>query len=449
MTSGPEPAETERITGTTRPGVLAGLGTILRSRYFVSVTLGVGLALRLFWVAFVPAQPVSDCRWYFDRATTLAEGGGYAVDGRPTAFFPVGYPVFLAVLFNLFGPSLLAAKLANVAVQTATLLLAHHLAVRLFRSEPIGRLTLLLLAVYPNYIAHAALTCTESTLTAALLLAVFVQLKAVDHGSLAIAAAAGLTFGVASLIKPQVVLVPALVWGLGSTWMLNQRRRRLMVLGVMCMAMAVPLSVWTVRNHRVFGTLVFVSTNGGVNLLIGNNPRAIGKYLPLEVSPEDVPPKGELERDTEARRLALEFMIQQPAAMLKLWPAKLWHLYGRDGDGFDWNMAGISAEKDGLRTFVWRAAQVNGIYYWALMLMSGAGFVHFALTRPWLRGDSASAMLPFWLTALFTGVYLVYFGDPRFHFPVMPWVAMYSAWLISLLSSGQSGAMRVELASPR
>ena len=52
----------------------------------------------------------------------------------------------------------------------------------------------------------------------------------------------------------------------------------------------------------MFGTVFSVSTNGGVNLLIGNNPAATGKYLPLELFPDDSGPAREQYVDQEARQ---------------------------------------------------------------------------------------------------------------------------------------------------
>ncbi len=115
-----------------------------------------------------------------------------------------------------------------------------------------------LLAVYPNFIAHTALTSSEGLFTAALLLAVFAQLEALDRASPSVTALAGLAFGVAALIKPQAAPVPVLIWALGRAWMPVPCPRRLVMLGILCVAMAVPLSAWTVRNYRVFGTVFFV-----------------------------------------------------------------------------------------------------------------------------------------------------------------------------------------------
>jgi hypothetical protein len=94
--------------------------------------------------------------------------------------------------------------------------------------------------------------------------------------------------------------------------------------------------------------------------------------------------------DREALRLALDFMTRHPMAALQIWPRKLWHLYGRDGDGFDWTIAGIGTD-DGLRTLVWRVAQINKVYYLVLVLISGVGFLHFASTGR--RADAVSADL--------------------------------------------------------
>ena len=42
--------------------------------------------------------------------------------------------------------------------------------------------------------------------------------------------------------------------------------------------LAATVAPWTYRNYKTFGTFVLVSTNGGENLLIGNNPVSEQRY---------------------------------------------------------------------------------------------------------------------------------------------------------------------------
>ena len=61
-----------------------------------------------------PLEQSSDFLWYYQRAVEIASGSGYAERGVLTAFWPVGWPGFLAALFAITGPSVLAGQLSNL-----------------------------------------------------------------------------------------------------------------------------------------------------------------------------------------------------------------------------------------------------------------------------------------------------------------------------------------------
>jgi hypothetical protein len=52
-------------------------------------------------------------------------------------------------------------------------------------------------------------------------------------------------------------------------------------------------------------------------------------------------------------------------------------------------------------------------------------------------GVSLETTLGLAIITYFTFIYLVYFGDPRFHFSVMPWVMMtVAAWAARVSGAG-------------
>ena len=73
---------------------------------------------------------------YYYYGREIAEGRGYVsfTTGLPTAYYPVGYPAILAVLFWFVAHTpfpddyLLAAQLLNVVVSTATIVFAYVIA---------------------------------------------------------------------------------------------------------------------------------------------------------------------------------------------------------------------------------------------------------------------------------------------------------------------------------
>src|SRR6266446_152016 len=86
----------------------------LNHTHFVPACVMLGIVVRLLWIVLVNPEQIYDCRWYLRRAITMANGGGYSFEGTPTAYWPVGYPAFLAAQFWLFGPSEFLAKVVNI-----------------------------------------------------------------------------------------------------------------------------------------------------------------------------------------------------------------------------------------------------------------------------------------------------------------------------------------------
>jgi len=127
------------------------------------VTLGViALVLRVGWaVLMMDRTPQFDEVEYMEFATRLAAGEGYVDEsGRPVAFWPVGYPAVLSLVFRLAGPSPVAGVGLQVALGVATCLLLSIVGSRVLGPGP-GRLAGLLLAIYPTHVMYSTLHLTE------------------------------------------------------------------------------------------------------------------------------------------------------------------------------------------------------------------------------------------------------------------------------------------------
>src|SRR5262245_58368769 len=108
---------------------------LVEHRHFVPFCVVAGAVLRLLWISTGNTHLTMDSAWYDWLAVSLAAGHGYYLNGHPFAYFPIGYPAFLAALDSLFGHSLFVAKLANVVLSLATVLLTYFVSKRIFRSE--------------------------------------------------------------------------------------------------------------------------------------------------------------------------------------------------------------------------------------------------------------------------------------------------------------------------
>lgn len=393
------------------------------------------MALRAALIFFVPIEMTSDASWYFNRAISIASGEGYSEAGYPTAYWPVGYPGFLGILFYLFGQDKLVGQIANLVMAAVSFLLQLELTRRIFRSEAAARLSVLLLTLYPNHAAYTSFILTEIYFTFLLLLGVYLYITRSHWLWVWIC---GIVFGLAALTKPQVVFLPGLMvlFHVFSKERRDKLRHPFIKGFAIYLAMAMVLVPWAVRNTMVFGEFVLISTNGGATLLTGNNPTASGGYEendPL-VAQRNFSVQDQVESDRHARKLATDWIRANPMRFVELIPLKIWHLWSRNGEAEWAYQAGYQyyeQYRNAFRTVRW----INQIFYGLLLVGSFAAAFLLMKHRdkvawPW-------ALIGYCLMIYLTLISIVFSGQPRFHFPGMPWVIMYAAWAAVMITTGQ------------
>lgn len=418
----------------------------LDSGRFVGTVLAAAIVLRLAWIAVALAAgtgPVSDAAWYAERAAAIASGQGYSIAGTPTAYWPVGYPAFLGALFGVFGDAPSAGMIANALLSVLAMYLALRIARRTGLTERAARIALAILAVHPNGIAYASLLMSEPLFAVLALAGTERAIAAMIHegrGTISFAAA-GILFGMAALVKPQAIAIPAIV--VAVLWWRQRRAghsggvgRRLVGAAAMYGLLAAVVLPWTLRNHAIFGAHGIISTNDGVNLLIGNNPEATGRYgVSAALERLDAMAGDEHVRNSRARAEALEYIASHPAQALMLVPTKFVALYRSDTEGFSMNLRAIE-EADPAQWFM-KASKAVAQLWWVGLLAAVVGAL--ILT---LRGRAASPdalWLAAGIVAYFTAIPLVYFGDGRFHFPSTPWLVLIASHGIALLVARAAG----------
>lgn len=407
-------------------------------------------ALAAIWVVFLlpralilmlPVAPTSDAEWYVLRAIGMAFDLGYdGNNGAPTAFWPVGWPMALSVLFRIVEPSAIAIGLFNFGSAALGGWLTLLLGRRLFGSETTARIGLLLLAVYPNAIGYVPLALNEVFYSTLLLL--FAWMVVIGGRSAIWLVATALVFGFATLVKPQtLVLLPvffAIDWlRKGDVW---QRLPHVVARGALILALGgMVIAPWAIRNREALGSWVAVSTNGGFNLLIGNNDEANGGYGEDTQAYTALMERSDLDEvaaDAEAKRQGLEWIATHPGRFLALAPKKLALLWLPDGEA-EWAYQAGAASYDkhvGIYTAV---RLINQAFYGMVMLGFVASFVLITLQRRAAGQRWVDWWLLPWAVAAYpTAVAVMIFGLSRFHFPVMPFVCMANGWLIATACEG-------------
>jgi len=234
------------------------------------------------------------------------------------------------------------------------------------------------------------------------------------------------------LTKAQTLFIPALL--VGAWWVVARQRGRLFSyvarVAIPYAGMAVVILPWTVRNYMAFNDFVFISTNGRATLLTGNNPSASGGYNEKDALVKQVPHDvaGQVANDRLAGALAIRWIRDNPVAFAALVPRKIWRLWAPDGEA-EWS---YEAGFKGYDNYSWLfriLRDFNQAYYIFLLVFFALSAVCFL--RRW-DALSPYAVTGFVLAAYFTLISVVFSGQSRFHFPLMPWVAMYTAWTITL-----------------
>jgi len=294
---------------------------------------GLSFVLRLLVVLWAKDRfpPADDGSFYHVVAQRIAHGQGYTwlwPDGAVTyaAHYPVGYPALLGLAYAAFGSQPVVAMLVN-AVLGAVAAFAAHRSVLRCASRGGALVAALLLALHPGLIFYTPALMTEGVAAEILVVAVWLSLRASEtRGAWRWLVALGICLGVSCLVRPQL-LVMAPLFGFfslaASEPQYAARLARAAIVTGIALAVCLP---WTLRNCARMDRCVFVSANGGWNLLIGSAPEANGAWIPIEGA--SVPERcrnvfGEAEKDRCFGQAGLENIRRDPLAFLRLVPRKL------------------------------------------------------------------------------------------------------------------------------
>jgi hypothetical protein len=195
------------------------------------------------------------------------------------------------------------------------------------------------------------------------------------------------------------------------------------------LATAATLAPWVIRNSRLHGELVLISTNGGSNLHQGNNP-CVADYLRRGWDAQWVdclatPPAGlgEAALDAWHRQQALDYLWQNPAEWPRLFGAKLYALW--DPSITPRGLPPAAAERGDpvalYNTPPFQAARaVHFLYFGTSLALAALGLL-VALRAALPIGPLLS------VPVTITVVYVIFHPSTRYRSPADPFVFIFSA----------------------
>ncbi|GMA51692.1 hypothetical protein GCM10025857_30490 [Alicyclobacillus contaminans] len=397
--------------------------------------VAINAVLRGAWLWWVHPPQLYDFSWYYTHAVGILHGEGYSWYGHPTAYWPMGYPFFLAGLFALFRPSVLLGLAVNAMLSTATVLVVYSLSLLATARRRVAFAAALGYTLLPSQIEWNAVLGSEALYTCLLMagLVLYAWLRQREK-SPALLVCAGLCVGVSCVVRPIALLFPLAVLCV-ERWSYRQSWRRSLVHGcAFALGLAIGVMPATLRNLLVMHHFIVVSTNGGVDLWQGTHVDGVYFWSwDPKVNPLLPYSQNDVLQNQVATHVAVQYILHHPLRTFLHGLAKWFFLYWQDN-----NVVGVTfgqlTPAWSPRALWWTGVGNTAVYYlWMAVAMVGLcyGLRHrIPLSPAW--------WLAFAYVIYNTAIFFFFPAWDRFRYPIMPclavsfgvgWMVVSERWL--------------------
>jgi len=414
------------------------------TRTFLTALIIIKMCLCLITIGVTPYNIGKyDAYSNFHYAKNLAEGEPVvSPEGRPTAWWPIGYPLLLSLFFRILGVKVWVAQVINAGILTLTMVLTFYW-VRDLMGIRIAQKAALVLTLLPSQTFYAVPLMSDMFFGLLLLALLWVITKKATGYN---ASLAGLLLGLAMLTRPTLLFFP-LVLLLYRLVRDKDWKRALVHAVIIILAAEAVLLPWQIRNYRLFHQFVLVSTNGGHHLWMGNNPQARGGFLPVEWHATRQQLKymstlSEAEADRYALRQGLNYIAQHPLQAIQVWPKKLFYLLFKDSRSVATAIADTHI-KIAPAVIIGMLGATEG-FYTAVLLCFFLSWV--ALIRR-ERASPRNVLLS-GTVLYFLMITVAFIAEGRYHQPLVPIFVLLAVWNPSTPSEEQAAAAGLESVHP-
>jgi 4-amino-4-deoxy-L-arabinose transferase-like glycosyltransferase len=402
--------------------------TSVRTSFFWMVL--VAFLLRFGWIVvahtykFKALEDNFSFGWEMGRiGRALALGQGFSNPFNqttgPTAWEPPFYPFLIAGVFRLFGiythASAFVLLSLNSFFSALTCIPIFLIAKRCF-SEKVALWSAWLWAVMPSVMYWCTRWVWETSLAALLLALIFwLTLDLEERDGPRPWLEFGMLWGIAVLTNTSLLaFLPA-----AGLWAWHRRRKRgknsLAGVVVASLVFTICIAPWLARNRLVFGRWMFLRSNFGAELRIGNGPGADGTWREYLHPTQNVhemqrfQKMGEPGYVAERQREAMAYIREDYPRFVGLSLKRFIYYWG--GVPRSSQIAALAP----LKNSVFLASSV--LAFWGL----GRA----------LRQRRPAALLFFWLILLYPAVYYVVFPHPRYRHPIEPELGILMVYVVS------------------
>ncbi|MEO8666114.1 MAG: hypothetical protein ABI462_11530 [Ignavibacteria bacterium] len=374
--------------------------------------LSSALLIKIILALIIQTQLRSDSVTYNDLAQSILKGG-YSIDGRPTAFVVLGYPLFLSGIYSAFGEGQFYVKIIQSLIEILTGLLFFKVS-RFFFAVKLSMISLAIFSFLPSNLLFSQAILTESLFGFFYMTVIYFCLK---ENFVKIIFLTGIFFGLAILVRSSfsfaVLLVPMYLLIGRKDFFENKYFINILKYSVIFFAgLTLILSPWIIRNKLVMNSFT-LATQGGSTLWEGNNPDATGTWNPIAVNNNPLfENPDEIYREKEFYRLAKNFILENPVKFLTLGIKKTAYLFSSERMIVLYFTDSVPGETS---TQVYKAVNplillLINVPYFIIMLLGTWGLLLLKQKRFFIFG-----FILMWLITIF-----IFVGLARYHYVLIP-----------------------------
>lgn len=258
---------------------------------------GMAFLIRLIYLLQIESnpffyEPIVDELWNIQWAKEIL---GPSFWGNEAWFRGPLYPYFLALLLKITGSDFFWVRFIQIFISSGSVVLTYLLGRECFsdKSEKIARLAAIFHIIYGTIIFYEAMFLIPVIFVFLNLLALLVIMRNRDNPRKWPFFIAGLIFGLSAIARPNVLVIAPLL----AIWMFYRFRHKIeyrsivIIIFLFFFGVGLPIAPVTARNYIVADDIILISSQGGINLYLGNNPKAEGltMVMPDVVLDERIP----------------------------------------------------------------------------------------------------------------------------------------------------------------
>lgn len=371
----------------------------------------IALLLRLKMLSAIVHSFSHDAINYDEMTRQFLDTGvlGY-MSQKPNAYVTPGYPLFLALIYKVFGYSagspFMQVRIIQAILGAGMCTFIFAIGRKLYNSR-VGLIASAIAAIYPTFVWTPSLILTEVLYTFLFMLYIYIQIYAIEKRKRVISILSGIVFAMAVMVRP---LIFPLIFLPFATYYYKTRDKATWRQLVPVMAtVALVMLPWWIRNYMSFNKVIILATQTGNPLIAGTFPY----FHDIDYSRYQVQ-----NQFAEGIRLIWKGIVSNPILYLK------WYTIGKFECIFGKMWLDMPPDATFMRSF--------GFTHYFIVIM---GWVGAAFTVFKNRINIVTAFL-----ILLTLMQLAFVPEPRYAYSLIPLLILLAAYLTDYIFFGSESA---------